>query len=223
MNFPFPTQPSQLILKNSLSLLLRIQALKGEITEKNKNEIFENTEITELGKILNAIPLQPVLAKILLQTRKKNILAYGILFVCVLSVEQIIKEIDLTSFHIENEELELDIGEKDFLKEEIEKRRKIEEMKKIQKKERIQKLQEYKKLYKEFSCDKSDFFCFVNILGKFLENIFEKKNSLEQICEQFSEQYHLVNKSLKEIYLNFEQILEIICNLIENDNEKQVL
>ena len=61
----------------------------------------------------------------------------------------------------------------------------------------------------------------MNILGQFLESMLKtSKNEIDSFILDFAKQHFLYSKSLKEIYYNFLQIVQIFDSLIDDDGEK---
>lgn len=105
LKFPFPTTPNLNHIRDSIISLVKLKALqlqrKKNIDEDDEDEnIFETiernvknnkdeTNLTELGKVLVYIPLHPRYAKMILEARKINCLGYMLLIVCALSVDQL--------------------------------------------------------------------------------------------------------------------------------------
>jgi len=62
------------------------------LKNKQLEEFTDNSTITALGEVLSQMPVLPKYGKFLLQSRIKGILNYGVLLVCLLSVEELINK-----------------------------------------------------------------------------------------------------------------------------------
>ena len=66
--FPFLTPPERPKLLATLTELVDLGALKRKQLEE-----FDNTKITELGKVLASVPLMPKYGKMLLESRQEGV------------------------------------------------------------------------------------------------------------------------------------------------------
>lgn len=61
----------------------------------------------------------------------------------------------------------------------------------------------------------------MNIIGEFLSTIKQSdKNLIDKKILQYSKEHFLQSKTLKEIYHNLNQILDIINHILESKDEK---
>jgi HrpA-like RNA helicase len=90
-------------IKEAMTDLMNLKALENVITPTRL--LQDCTRISELGRVLSAIPLLPKYSKLLLQCRMEGVLCYGLLLVCVLSAEEIIKY-DNFKVHVNPEQKE---------------------------------------------------------------------------------------------------------------------
>jgi ATP-dependent RNA helicase DHX37/DHR1 len=96
-NFPFLTFPSIVFVEKALRHLVNIGALETEDETFIKSRYIEmsdvpfndNTNITNIGKLMIRFPVTPRYAKIIILSNIFNLLEYGIILACLLSVENI--------------------------------------------------------------------------------------------------------------------------------------
>lgn len=69
--FPYPTQPDKQKIMEAINNLLEMQALKGELDRLMVGA--DKTHLTELGRVLSFIPLEPLYGKMLLMARQKGV------------------------------------------------------------------------------------------------------------------------------------------------------
>ncbi|CAD8060905.1 unnamed protein product [Paramecium primaurelia] len=202
--FPYLTSPDIKAIKESLTNLIKLGAMK--IKQETNSD---NSNITQLGIILSQIPLSPKYGKFLLQTRIRNLLQYGVLMVCILSVEEIINK---QVFQVHTQ-IQTNDNDQDEIKQ-------LEQEQKEQQQQIKDQFQTYKNL-KSFiekhgeGYKISDLIYLMNIVGIAISQIKDDQDIQYQI-NQLSQQYHFISKSFKEIYYNLLQILEIL-NLIVED------
>lgn len=82
LRFPFPTCPDKEKLTDAINKLLEMKALSGETLQSAFSA--DHTKLTELGRVLSFIPLEPLYGKMLLMGRNKNIPVY--MLYCLLSL-----------------------------------------------------------------------------------------------------------------------------------------
>lgn len=88
VNFPFPTPPDRLALKQAETILTRLGALETSSGSSNA-ELLPGTvggTITELGRTMSLFPLSPRFSKMLVSGRQHGCLPYVVAIVSALSV-----------------------------------------------------------------------------------------------------------------------------------------
>lgn len=88
LRFPFPTPPERTKMISSINSLIELKAVEGEAL--STLSLKDETKITDLGKILSFIPLEPIYGKLLLIGRSKGVPKYMLYLVLSLTVEVII-------------------------------------------------------------------------------------------------------------------------------------
>jgi len=92
----------------------------------------------------------------------------------------------------------------------------------------IVKMEGFSKRYAKFIIGKSDLFTIMNILGEFMKFLYircptlDDVPKLESAISDFAIMYALIAKSLKAIFLNLRQLINIFESLIEDQEEKTV-
>ena len=195
--FPFVTKPPGAALVQAENELLKI----GAIGEDNK--------ITTLGTSLSQLPIKPRLGKLMLMSRKADLLGLGMLLVLALSAEEI----------FDTRELKEKLASLDL--------ETMTEREVKNKKREI--LSEHKVRYAGMVNEKSDLLTEANILGTFILHMLKKtanqgsRIDINGLVMAFCREHHLVFKSMRESYSLLLHLLKITEVILSNQNEKTVL
>ncbi|EAS00609.2 DEAD/DEAH-box helicase (macronuclear) [Tetrahymena thermophila SB210] len=249
IKFPYPTPPSLLNMKRALQNLVKIKALRDknmdvdqEIEETNINEDdrIDKSEITELGKILAFLPINPRFSKMLLQGRAGGVTTYALILVTALTIEELFCRGDFRieenpadklkdDYLKENDELyasdeDSKMNAKDILKQKLNMIQEQKELKKKLVEKRREEIARFKEYFEKFMIGKSDLFIHMNIIGEFIEKIYKDNPStskIEDYIYEYAKERHLHPKGMKEVYYNLNQISDILESIIDDPEEKK--
>jgi ATP-dependent RNA helicase DHX37/DHR1 len=84
-NFPFPTPPDRLALRQAETVLRHLGAIEDKKQEP-ASQVVGNGQITELGRAMALFPLSPRYSRMLVSGRQHGCLPYIITVVAALSV-----------------------------------------------------------------------------------------------------------------------------------------
>lgn len=194
------------------------EILQNSLTDSFLNASSDPTDITELGRLLSKIPIDPKFAKMLVVATKYELTHYAIMMVACMSVQEIFDDSKFETMLKEatreqEDEPEMDDEER-LLETQIDRDNKQAELKR-QHKDRLQKRKEVaaqvKKCREEFSSPNSELITYCKLLSLYFNHINSNKSAkrfkgmdefqvVEELMQQFCNEKMLLLKSMKEVH-----------------------
>ena len=196
-NFPFPTPPDELEVREAIKTLQYLGAIENYDESLMAIGKSQHPKITKLGKTLSVFPVAPRFAKMLALGKQGNCMPYIITVVAALSVGNPLLR-DTFSFGVDEEEQNSEkISEKKNLN--FEKQRK----------KHIDLQRNTSKAHKNWVNPLSDLLTIMRAVGAFEYEMTRDSFDSKKFCET----HFLHEKSMKEIHQLRLQLMEIVSSL----------
>ena len=198
--FPFPTAPDRLAIRQAVITLQNLGALENDdnLPLLKENEITY-PKVTKLGKTLSLFPVAPRFAKMISLGKQGNCMPYIIAIVASLSVQSY----PLLRQSTDNDEMEDDEDDDD------------EEINKTKQNHLSKKKKQIKNAHSKWMHPLSDLLTILRAVGAYEHSVFV----LGQNPSQFCKENYLHERSMKEIHLLRLQLKEIIQTLSNSESD----